>query len=143
MNFSETSELKKGGAYGAAPTRKRSNVETNANRSGLNTQPKTSEFSGRGVEPAPGLVKHSGFSRTAFNRILRVATEIRNRPAIRVHELAAMMDTCHKTIYRDIDFLKDVGAPITFNYELNSWVWNVLAPTPWYFGGTIQDPNIV
>lgn len=140
MNLSESSELTKGGAYGAA----RRLAETNAGGS-LNTHHSITIQSGRGAGLASGLSKpHApGFSRKAFLRILRVASEIRNRQQVTVAEIAAEMECCHRTIYRDIDFLKNVGAPINFNYGLNTWVWNPLLPTPWYFGGEIKKVKIL
>jgi len=83
-----------------------------------------------------------GNSRPAFKRVLRVATEIRNAQHITATSLARRLGCCHKTICRDIDFLKDLGAPIYYNYTLGTWVWNVLIPTPWYFGGTILKPKL-
>jgi hypothetical protein len=75
-------------------------------------------------------------------RMLLVATEIRNSLSITAFELADKLNVCHKTICRDIDFLKDLGAPIYFKHEIHSWVWNPLLPTPWYFGGTIKNPKL-
>ena len=83
-----------------------------------------------------------GAHRPTFLRVLRVASEIRNRQSITASELAVMMNTSDKTIYRDLDFLKDIGAPIYFNPKLNTWIWNPLLPTPWYFGGTIKNPKL-
>ena len=83
-----------------------------------------------------------GNSRPAFMRMLLVATEIRNSLSITAFELADKLNVCHKTICRDIDFLKDLGAPIYFKHDIHSWVWNPLLPVPWYFGGTIKNPKL-
>lgn len=93
----------------------------------------------------PLLNRHTsskGNSRPAFARILKVATLIRNRPRLTTACIADLLEVSDKTIYRDIDFLKDLGAPIYFNYYQNAWVWNVMVRTPWYFGGDIRDPKL-
>lgn len=85
-------------------------------------------------------------SRPALFRIFRVATLIRNStPAKRrltVDKLAVELNCCTKTINRDIDFLKDLGAPIYFSYDLACWIWNPMLETPWYFGGKLADPRL-
>ena len=83
-----------------------------------------------------------GNRRPAFKRVLCIATEIRNRTGLTAFDLAAELGVAHKTVIRDIDFLKDIGALIYFNAKLNAWVWNVFLPTPWYFGGTIKNPRL-
>ena len=82
-------------------------------------------------------------SRTAFLRILIIASAIRERKVpITAFDLATELNVCHRTIIRDLNFLRDVGAPIFFDSEKHTWYWNPMIEVPWYFGGKLNSPAL-
>lgn len=81
-----------------------------------------------------------GNSRPAFIRILLIADAIRERrQGITAFDLATRFGVQHKTIMRDLDFLRYIGAPIYFNHALHTWIWNVCLDIPWWFGGPLRN----
>jgi hypothetical protein len=84
-----------------------------------------------------------GKSRRLLLRIMQIASVLRTRErAVRVGGLAQEFGVSEKTIRRDIELLRDLGAPLWFDYQQNHWCWNAALAVPWYFGGTIANPRM-
>ena len=86
-----------------------------------------------------------------IKRLLAVAELIRSGYKCNALQIAARLSVCDKTIYRDIDLLKDLGAPLIFrptnphsvdHVPGGYWEWLWTTPNlPWYFGGPNNKPR--
>lgn len=76
-------------------------------------------------------------TRPAFLRLLMIANEMRlaTHPRTTV-QLASHHACSSKTIYRDLEFLRDIGCPIFFDAHTNRWTWNRMVALPWWIGGS-------